>query len=57
MYLVDTNIFLEIFLKQEKSNECKDFLNQNIQHLMVTDFTLHSIGIFEHNAPLENFNF
>ena len=29
MYLVDTNIFLEILLKQEKSKECKKFLEKN----------------------------
>lgn len=28
MYLVDTNIFLEILLKQVKSQKCKDFLDK-----------------------------
>jgi len=27
MYLIDTNIFLEILLDQDKSDKCKSFLN------------------------------
>lgn len=45
MYLVDTNIFLEILLNQDKSQICKDFLNKNIKNLYITDFSLHSIGV------------
>ena len=45
MYLVDTNIFLEIFLDQEKSEVCKKFLNDNYSKLFISDFTLHSIGV------------
>lgn len=45
MYLVDTNIFLEILLKQAKSQKCKDFLDQNVSDLSITDFSLHSIGV------------
>lgn len=45
MYLVDTNIFLEILLKQEKSEYCKSFLYKNIGRIYLTDFTLHSIGV------------
>jgi len=45
MYLIDTNIFLEIFLKQSKSKACKNFLNNNMGHLHITDFSLHSIGV------------
>jgi len=45
MYLVDTNIFLEILLKQNKNQDCKDFLNENIGELCITDFSLHSIGV------------
>ncbi len=45
MYLVDTNIFLEILPKQAKSQECKDFLDKNIDELNITDFSLHSIGV------------
>ena len=45
MLLVDTNIFLEILLKQDKSDSCKAFLEKNIAVLNMSDFTLHSIGI------------
>ncbi len=45
MYLVDTNIFLEILLKQDKSETCKSFLSKNIGAINISDFTLHSIGI------------
>ena len=45
MYVVDTNIFLEILLKQKKSEECKEFLDKNIGELHITDFSLHSIGV------------
>lgn len=45
MYLVDTNIFLEILLAQEKSRECKNFLSNNATCLYLTDFSLHSIGV------------
>ncbi len=45
MYLVDTNIFLEILLKQDKSELCKSFLEKNIGLLNLSDFTLHSIGV------------
>ena len=46
MYLVDTNIFLEIFLEQEKANEAERFLKEvPTEHLHVSDFTLYSIGI------------
>lgn len=45
MYLVDTNIFLEIFLGQDKKDECKAFLKENIGKFSISDFSLHSIGI------------
>lgn len=45
MYLVDTNIFLEILLKQDKSKDCKDFLDKNMDQISITDFSLHSIGV------------
>jgi uncharacterized protein len=44
-FLVDTNVFLEILLNQEKDKECKEFLNKNIISLCISDFSLHSIGI------------
>ena len=43
--LVDTNIFLEILLDQEKKDQCKFFLSDNIDQLFISDFSLHSIGV------------
>ena len=45
MYLVDTNIFLEILLKRSKSNECKRFLNNSSVTFYISDFSLHSLGV------------
>jgi len=45
MILADTNIFLEILLKQKKSEACKAFLIQNASSLFMSDFSLHSIGV------------
>jgi predicted nucleic acid-binding protein len=46
MYLLDTNIFLELLLSQAKKEECETFL-QTIRNgkktAIVTDFTIHSI--------------
>lgn len=44
-YLIDTNIFLEILLKQKKKEKCKKFLNANVGRLHISDFSLHSIGV------------
>ena len=46
MYLVDTNIWLERLLDQTRSDEVGAFLDQTpTEHLLVTDFTLHSVGV------------
>jgi len=45
MFLVDTNIFLEILLEQSKKEDCKKFLNHNIKSLNIKDFSLHSVGV------------
>jgi len=45
VFLVDTNVFLEILLRQQKKEKCKEFLNNNIGKLNITDFSLHSIGV------------
>ncbi len=45
MFLIDTNIFLEILLKQQKKDICKKFLVENINNLAITDFSFHSIGV------------
>ena len=45
MYLVDTNVFLEVLLTQERRESCKKFLEKNIGNLYISDFSLHSIGV------------
>lgn len=45
MILADTNIFLEILLKQDKKEKCKDFIAKNEGNIHITDFSLHSIGV------------
>ncbi len=44
-YLLDTNIFLEILLKQEKAEDRKTFINKNEGDICISDFALHSIGV------------
>jgi len=44
--LLDTNIFLEIILDQEKSSEAKLLLTEAAEHnFYVTDYSLHSVGL------------
>lgn len=45
MYLVDTNVFLEVLLTQQQQEVCKNFLDANTGNLYISDFSLHSIGI------------
>jgi hypothetical protein len=46
MYLVDTNIWLERLLNQERADEVAQFLHKiPSERLMITDFTFHSIGV------------
>jgi predicted nucleic acid-binding protein len=46
MYLVDTNIWLERLLDQEKSAEVGLFLaKMPTNQLIISDFSLHSIGV------------
>ncbi len=46
MYLVDTNIWLERFLAQAKSDEVRDFLHRvPASELFITDFAFHSICV------------
>lgn len=44
-YLLDTNIFLEILLDQDKKEVCKNFLQTYAGELFISDFSLHSIGV------------
>jgi len=46
MYLVDTNVWLERLLDQERSEEVGRFFNRvPSDELFMTDFSFHSIGI------------
>jgi len=45
MYLLDTNIFLEILLNQEKKAVCKRFLVEHYNAISISDFSFHSIGV------------
>ncbi len=53
--LIDTNIFLEVLLEQERWRECEDLLRAYRGVSALTDFALHSIGVTLlglKNAPL-----
>jgi predicted nucleic acid-binding protein len=52
--LIDTNVFLEILLTQEKREACKGFLDRNIGNLYISDFSLHSIGVILFRNNKEN---
>ena len=43
--LIDTNVFLEILLNQQKATICSSYLQTNQQYSCITDFSLHSIGL------------
>lgn len=46
MYLIDTNIWLELLLAQEKEEEVRRFFQSVEAHLLsISDFSLYSIGI------------
>ena len=46
MWLVDTNIWLELLLEQERASEVRQFLQETpAESLWMTDFSLYSIGI------------
>jgi len=54
MYLLDTNIFLEVMLQRDKSKAAKNlFIANPSTDLFITDFSLHSIGVFlfQRNQP------
>lgn len=46
MYLIDTNVWLELLLEQERANEVGQFLQWvDSYQLSMTEFSLYSIGI------------
>ena len=54
--LLDTNIFLEVLLDQDRAAEARHLLSKSDEHeLYISDFSLHSIGLIlfrqqEHDA-------
>ncbi len=45
--LLDTNIFLEIILQQEKEEQVKNLFESAEEHeYFMSDYSLHSIGLF-----------
>ena len=46
MYLLDTNIILEIILNPENHLIAEDILNRSDLELFISDFSLYLIGIF-----------
>lgn len=62
MYLVDTNIWLEILLEQKKSWEAKLFFERvETENIHITEFSVYSIGIilskYKKTNVLRNFLF
>ncbi len=46
MYLIDTNVWLELLLRQKRSEEVHQFLQTiTVDDLSLTEFTLYSIGL------------
>ena len=44
--LIDTNIFLEVILGQEKAQVAQQLLSQTEEHdFFISDYSLHSIGL------------
>lgn len=44
--LIDTNIFLEVILEQERAKEAQELLSKIERHeFFISDFSLHSIGL------------
>jgi predicted nucleic acid-binding protein len=43
--LIDTNIFLEVILRQERVALCESILRQREHRIGISDFSLHSIGL------------
>lgn len=46
MYLIDTNVWIEVLLEQEKSAQVKAFFEAvDADQLAITEFSIYSIGI------------
>ncbi len=57
MYLLDTNIFLEILLNQEKKLACQEFISKNSDRIAICDlgFVIWDLGIIE-DFDIRNWN-
>jgi predicted nucleic acid-binding protein len=44
--LADTNIFLEVILRQERVSLCESILREREKRIAISDFSLHSMGIY-----------
>ncbi|MEP6514301.1 MAG: hypothetical protein ABJA79_10545, partial [Parafilimonas sp.] len=53
-YLIDTNIFVEILLNQQKSALCASYLAMHQHESVISDFSLHSIAIICTTKSLHN---
>jgi uncharacterized protein len=54
MYLVDTNIWVEVLFEQERAEEAREFLSSvKVSTLFITDFSIHSMGVIamRHKKP------
>ena len=57
MILLDTNIFLEILLEQDKAEDATDFISgKQSRDLFMSDFTLHSIGVILFSSRINRKN-
>ncbi|MBI1317738.1 MAG: PIN domain-containing protein [Candidatus Hydrogenedens sp.] len=45
MYLLDTNIILEILLRQSKSADCQQWVAQHADQVFLSDCSLFSLGV------------
>ena len=46
MFLVDTNVWLEVLLEQDRAPEAERFISQTPSNaLFISDFAFHSIGL------------
>jgi len=55
MFLIDTNIWLEIILEQEKAEEFKELLQSvSSSSIFITDFSVYSIGIHLFRGKIHN---
>ena len=54
MLLVDTNIFLEILMEQRREEKCRRILKKHKGEICLSDFSLHSIGIFLFRLHMED---